>query len=1005
MSDKKNIKGSALVLGGGIAGIQASLDLADAEFKVYLVDSSPAIGGIMSKLDKTFPTGDCSICMLSPKLVECGRHHNIQIISCAQLEEVSGEAGNFTCRLSIKPRFINLDKCTSCGICSEHCPVSAVNLYNQGLNSRRAIFISYAQAIPQAYLIDEDKCIGCGLCQKICLAGAINYSEKSRVLNLHVGSIILCPGVEIFDATLKTEYGYKRYENVVTSLDFERMLSASGPYEGEILRPSDGRIPKKIGFIQCVGSREINPPNNFCSAVCCMYATKEAIIAKEHLPEAEVSVFYMDARAYGKGFDRYYERAKDEYRINYIRSNISGLVELKKSENILLRYVNEQGELKEEEFDLIILSVGLRPSPSGIKVIKKMDLKINQFGFPETEIFHPVNTKSEGIFICGTFQGPKDIPETVVQASASAAEASTIIFPSRGQEIEAKKYREETDVREIEPKIGVFVCHCGINIASVVDVSEVARYALTLDNVVYTENILYACSQDAQEKMKQIIAEYELNRVVVASCTPRTHEPLFQETLKEAGLNPYLFEMANIREQCSWVHAKEPENATEKAKELVSMAVAKARLVEPLKLIPLEVNQKGVVIGGGLSGLVAALTLAHQNYQVYLIEKEKELGGNLRKIYYLLEEDNVQNKLKTLIREVENNKNIQIYKEANIKKISGYVGNFTTELNFNHRELHLQHGIIIVATGGKEYISTEYLYHENEKVLTQIQLEEKITRNGIDFSKMQCLVMIQCVGSRNDEHPYCSRVCCGHAVKNTLKIKQINPHLEVYILYRDMRTYGFKEEYYQQARERGVIFIRYDDDKKPELENKDGLAIRVYEPILKEEINLKPDLVILSTGIIPHPENKSLSEILKVPLSEDGFFAEAHVKLRPVDFANEGIFLCGLAHSPKYIEENIAQAKGAVGRAGRILARDHLEVGGVVAVVGEEKCAACLTCVRVCPYRVPYINEDGVAVIEAARCQGCGICVGECPAKAIQLQGYKDIQIEAMCDSLFQESG
>lgn len=860
-------------------------------------------------------------------------------------------------------------------------------------------------------ILEASRCLNCGICSEClqcvdaCLAKAINHTMTEKYLNLKVGSVIIAPGFSLTDPILRAEYGYGCYPNVITSLEFERILSASGPFQGHICRPSDHAAPKRIAWIQCVGSRDQSINKGYCSSVCCMYATKEAIIAREHDPEISATIFYMDIRAHGKGFDQYYERAQKDYKIRFIRCQVSKVIEHPKSKNLIITYVDENGKIVEEEFDLVVLSVGMSP-PGNFRILSRtLDIKLTPYGFCQTDPLNPMETSRPGVYVCGAFQSPKDIPETVSQASGAAALASEVISLSRGQLVTKKELPPEQNVTGVEPRIGVFICHCGINIGGIVNVPAVKEYVKTLPQVVYVDENLYTCSQDTQAKIKEIIREYRLNRVVVASCSPRTHEPLFQETIRDTGLNKYLFEMANIRDQCSWVHMDKKEEATEKAKALVRMAIAKVSLAEPLVEQELSINKRALVVGGGAAGMVAALGLADQGFEVVLVEKENYLGGNLRNLYYTINGDNVQEFLNYLIKRIQTHPLIQIILNGVIVDAGGFKGNFKTGImsgpGMAYRKV--EHGVTIIATGGEEYKPKEYFYGEDPRIMTQQELEKKIGKKEIDPKNFQEIVMIQCVGSRVPERPYCSRVCCSSAIKNALKIKEINPSANIYIIYRDIRTYGFLEDYYTQARKAGVIFIRYDLQNKPEVSiEKEGLRVSVFDPSLRETLIINPNLLILSTGIIPR-ENEELATLMKLPRTPENFFLEAHMKLRPVDFATEGIFLCGLAHSPKPLTESLAQAKAAVSRACTILAHDTIMVGGIVAQVEKEKCSACLTCVRVCPYNVPFINDEGVAQIDVALCQGCGSCAAECPGKAIQLQHFKDAQIIAKTSALFKE--
>jgi heterodisulfide reductase subunit A len=1004
MAEKK--VGAVLVVGGGVAGIQASLDLADSGFKVYLIDQGGSIGGVMAQLDKTFPTNDCSMCILSPKLVATGRHPNITIVTNAEVTGLNGEAGNFEVKLRRRGRFIIEDRCNGCGLCAQKCPIEAVDMYNEGLSERSAIYVDYPQAVPLKYKIDREKCIGCGTCYEICKAKAIEYDQQDSEAALKVGSVILAPGFEPFDARLKSEYGYGRYQNVVTSIEFERILSASGPYGGLVLRPSDGEIPQRIAFIQCVGSRDYQLGNNYCSAACCMYGMKEAVIAKEHAPiKLQPTIFYMDLRAYGKEFDAYYNRAKGEWGIRFVRSRVAGVTEDPLTGNLFVHYVENETP-KTEEFDLVVLSIGMQPPRNVEKLADIVGVELNRYNYCETKYFSPLETSKPGVFVCGAFSSPKDIPESVAQASGAAAKAMNVIAGERGKLVTVRKYPPERDVSQEEPRIGVFVCHCGINIGGVVNVPEVVEYAKTLPNVVYSEANLYTCSQDTQKLIREKIQQHNLNRVVVASCTPRTHEPLFKETVQEAGLNPYLFEMTNIRDQCSWVHMHEPKEATEKAKDLVRSIVAKAKLLKPLKKPEISVTPVGLVIGGGVAGMTAALELAEQGFEVHLVEREKDLGGYLRKIHYLFDKDeDPQEKLAALVNSVKENDKIHVYTESEVVDISGFVGNFKSKIKAHGgKEKLVEHGIIIVATGATEYKPTEYLYGKDARVMTQHELEEKLTEGKFDARNV---VMIQCVGARNDERPNCSRICCGQAVKNALKIKELTPSTEVYVLYKDLRAYGFKEDYYREAATKGVLFINYEDERKPHVTSNGGkLKLTFWEPVLKEEIEIEPDVLVLSAATIPNPDNKHVAEMLKVPLTKDGFFLEAHMKLRPVDFATDGVFLCGMAHSPKYIDESIAQACGAAARATTILSKPTLEMEGIIANVDEDLCSGCRICEHLCPYGAIELKDKEsklTAHVIEALCKGCGACGTACPTKAITMGHFTTEEMLAQIKAALME--
>ncbi|HSM41373.1 MAG TPA: FAD-dependent oxidoreductase, partial [Afifellaceae bacterium] len=934
MHTPENI-GDVMVVGGGISGIQAALDLAETGFRVYLVDKSPAIGGKMSQLDKTFPTNDCSMCIESPKFIECSRHPNIEILTNTEILRVEGEEGDFTVSLNRKPRYVNEDICTGCTTCVEYCPVEVPDPYNQNLSLTKAVHIHFSQAVPLITYIDPETCLyhkdeKCNICVGVCQHHAIDLHQRPEKLEVEVGAVVLSPGYEVFDPAVRGDFGYGKMKNVVTSLEFERMLSSTGPYEGEIRRPSDGKHPEKIAWIQCVGSRQVIPGgNSYCSAVCCAYTQKQVILAKDHDADLDVTVFHNDIRAFGKDFERYYQRAENLSGVEFVRSYVSVGKEIPDSNNVTIRYATESDGVKEQEFDLVVLSVGLSPPKDGRDLADKFGIELNAHGFCKTNPVNPIQTSRPGIFVSGAFQGPADIPESVVSASGAAALCGELLAKQRGKLGRERQYPPERDVSEEEPKVGVFICHCGANIGRVVDVPSVVEYASGLDNVVHAQESLFACSTDNAQQIADTVRDKGLNRVVIAACTPRTHEPLFRDTVREGGLNQYFFDMANIREHCSWVHAKEKDDATAKAKDIVRMSCARTALLQPLKDIELPIDKTIMVIGGGLAGMTSALNMAEQGFEIFLLEKASDLGGMARRLHYTLEGTDVQAHLGELIRKVYRHPSIRVRTDAVIEEVSGYVGNFTTKVRSEGRVSEIRHGAVLIATGAEEHRPDEYLYGEDERVLTLLELEERIASREQAVTDAESLVMIQCVGCRTPERNYCSRVCCSQAIKNALKLKDLNPEREIYVIFRDMRTYGFNEDYYREAASRGVRFIRYEPDDKPVVEavEEDGrqrLRVSVHDPILGQKLALDADLVALAAAVVPSSSSQDLSKLFKVPLNPDGFFQEAHVKLRPVDFAADGVFLAGTAHYPKHISETISQANGAAARVVNVLSKNSV---------------------------------------------------------------------------------
>ncbi|MBU1163891.1 MAG: FAD-dependent oxidoreductase, partial [Proteobacteria bacterium] len=968
--------GSVLVVGGGVAGVQSALDLSDLGYYVYLVEKSASIGGVMARLDKTFPTNDCSICILAPKLVEAGRSPNIKLITKATLTSVDGTAGNFTAKVHREPRYINEDLCTACGTCTMYCPIVIPDIYNEGFTITRNPHMDYPQAVPASFYIDPKECLfanheTCRICVSTCPAQAIDLDAKEETIELSVGAVILSPGFGSLSEDILSRFGYGVYPNVLTSMEFERMMCASGPSNGVLFRPSDEKHPKRIAILQCVGSRDITCGNGYCSSVCCMYAIKEATVVKEHDPDLEITIFYMEMRTQGKGFDAARQRAKEEYGLRFVRARVAGVNV--NGEQLRIPYVNEKGEHLAEDFDIVVLAQGLESPADAESLAQAAEIDLNHYNFCKTNSFGPLETTRPGIFVAGAFQGPKDIPDSVTQASGAAAHAAEILRDARGTQTVKKEYPTEIEI-EKEPRIGVFICHCGINIGGVVDVPAVKEYASTLGNVVFFDRNPYSCSQDTQITIKEKIEEHKLNRIVVAACTPRTHEPLFQETLRAAGLNRGLFEMVNIRDQCSWVHMHEPEKATDKAKELVKMAVEKAKLLTPLAEQSVPVIPRALVIGGGVSGMTVALSIAEQGFECFLVEKNDELGGNLNNLVFTLTGEEPHTLLEELKNKVEKEPLINVYTGANVDNVSGYVGNFTSSISYGSETESVEHGVVIVATGGRPYQPTQYLYEKSNQVVTQLELE-KILSSPDDVQKIQDIVMIQCVGSRGEDLAYCSKICCGQAVKNALKILELNPNTNIYILYRDMRTYGFAEDYYREAREKGVIFIHYEKDMPPSVTEENGkIKVEFLDPLLDERVVIEPDILALSVGVVPHDVDK-LAKDLKVPLTSDKFFLEAHAKLRPVEFSVSGIYLCGLAHSPKPIDESIAQAKAAASKAGACLAKGFVSVDPIVSVVNQDACIGCGICESLCPYkaiRTIKVGKKKKAETISASCKGCG---------------------------------
>ena len=1025
----RNFRGgpaAALVVGGGIGGMRAALDLADAGLKVYLVEQTPCLGGRVAQLGFMFPQHDCVLCRgtadhgygctrpsISPAYIQHNQHPNIEILTNTNIIEVEGQAGDFTVALRQEPRYVDTNRCTSCGKCAEVCSVELPNSYQLGMTTRKAAYKVAARATPDAYVIDKGPyCDDCGECVSICPTEAINLKDQPRIMSIEVGAIILALGFKIYDSQELEELGYRRYPNVVQAMQYERLASRSGPTEGIITRPSDGKQPRSIAWLQCIGSRDQNNP--FCSSICCMYATKEAILAKQRLgQDIDCSVFIMDERAFNKEYSAYFSKARDSHGIQYHNCRVSDIKEDPASGDLLVHYAAPNGELHQECFEMVVLATGLQPPESARYLAENLGIELNQYGFCQTDKFTPLQTTRPGVFVCGAFSSPKEIVETIIDASGAAAEVMRLLNDRLHTHQYTRAYPflavdslpPERDIAGETPRVGVFACTCGESISEVIDVQALLHNASHLPNVESVDMIEYACFPEVQDQLIQRIKDMNLNRVVIAACSNRTHESLFQRSVRMAGLNPYLLEVVNLREQCSFVHQEQAHLANRKAIEMVRLAIGRVTASKPVYKDKHRCLPIALVIGGGVSGMTSALAIADSGYDVHLVERTQALGGNLRNLYYVAEGYNPQRLLRDLINRVRAHTRIMIHTRTEIVNHSGHVGRFASELRTRRNglsdTLNIEHGVTIVATGAQE--TRQHSLLEFPLVITQQELEEKIIHHPEEIAALNDVVMIQCV--RPEGSPdYCSRVCCTNTIKNAIRLKLFNPSCNVSVLYKNIVTYGFREEYYTEARRLGVVFIRYTDEKPPELVIKENqLVVQVYDLSLDRWLDLPADLVPMSMSIAPAEGSQQLSKMLRVPLSSEGFYQEAQLKLRPMDFMRDGIFLAGMAHYPKFIEESISHALAAAGRALTLLSQETLYLGGVVAEIDPDKCVGCLTCTRTCPFSIPQVVYEegrsgvgglgGAAYIDPALCQGCGTCTGECPANAIQLIHYTDEQI------------
>ncbi len=949
-------------------------------------------------------------------MMDAGRHPNIEVLTNSELVRLDGRAGEFSATVKRHPRYVDPDLCTGCGLCVEQCPTVVPNEFEVGMGARKAIYSPFAQAVPNTHIIDREHCLNgdflvCSNCAESCDRDAINFDDRGDEIELDVGSVVVATGFDVYNASAISSYGYTLFDNVLTNMEMERILNATGPTRGHIIRPSDHEVPKKIAFVQCVGSRGEGKEKGcaYCSRFCCMNAVKDCMLVKQHEPEInELLVYYIDLRAAGKGFEEFYQRSLDMEELKYVRGRPSKILEDPETKDLII-YVEdgETGKVSRTRVNMVVLSTGAVAAESNrpLADILGIDLDENAFFRANGKMGSPLETSKDGIYVCGCAAGINDVSDSVAQASGAAAEA----------EKHVAKFRIEEKPREIKeldssgpPRVGVFLCNCGINIAGVLDVEAMAEFAKTIPDVAHVEVNTFLCADEGQRQIQEKIVEHKLNRVVAAACTPRTHEPIFRESCQQAGLNQYLFEMVNVRDQCSWVHTNVPELATRKAIDLIKMSVARSRHLKPLYENSIPIDQSALVVGGGVAGMSAALQLDAQGIKVTLIEKEGRLGGRLNDLTRVYPADLSASELSVNMQQRIESGRVEIMLSTEVEAITGFVGNFEVATNNGQ----IKTGTIVVATGADVYTpGSEFGHGRFANVITNQELENILhsTRGTLEIKgqKPKTVVFIQCVGSRDPEtNPGCSRFCCPTTIKQAINLRKNG--VDVAVLHRDMRTVGDRaEEHYRHARELGVKFLRYTPERKPQVVGVDRRAekVELMELALERKLEINVDFVVLAAGMVPNEESSaSIHDILKIPRAGDGFFMERHAKLGPVETTTEGVFLAGCVGGPRDISDSIAQGAATAAKAITIVSRDTVALDPTTCEVEQSLCRACGQCVEICQYHAPSLVDVApgmkAAKINQALCKGCGTCASWCPTGAISALHFTDDQIDSMMEAL-----
>jgi len=1017
MSEKKPI-GTALVAGAGISGIKAAIELAEVGYKVLLTDASIQAGGILAKLDYQFPTDHCGMCRMLPMVGReyasqyCMRkslfHENIEILPFTEITSVAGDAGNYKVELVKKARYIDPAACNELGECMAVCPVEVDDEFNHGLTKRKAIYQPVPHNTPKMLAIDKQACTNCGECVKVCETGAINLDAQDEAETRDVHAIVLASGVKLYNTRdFEDAKSYAVSPDVVTSLAFERMMSGSGTYkDGVITRPSDGKPAKNIAWIQCMGSRNRRQGRDYCSSICCMFALKEAVLAKEKGgSDVESTIFYMDMRTFGKGFQEYREKAVEEHGVKLVRCRVQG-VRLKPDKSLEIRYFDpDTNEFFFKDYDLVVMSTGQIPFETHKKWADLLNAPLDSRGLLATENYSKNSIAGKpGLFICGSLMGLTDISEAMSSGIAAAGEATTFLTGLGVDTVKEEEIPEPTARERELPQVAVAVCKCGEKAgAEGLDYELLSAELLKYRGVGEVQVVESMCKHEKESL--DFLAKSKCNRLLIGACQPYMYRHTLKDTAKKAGFNSSLVEVMDLfgMSRRGMVEPSVGDWTLKAAKEVVS-DIEKLKYKQALHVSSLPINQAALVVGAGFGGMQSALSLATRGVKVDLVEKAGELGGYIgNHVASTVDGLAPIERAKDMKLKVFENKNITVHLNCEVEKTLGTLGKFESKLHFSDTDenTYIHHGAVIMATGGHEGATTEYGYGTSDKVMTQGELKKGLASGDIDAGTLEDVVMIQCVGSRQkDGRRYCSRICCTWALANALKIKELNPDARVIVLYRDLMSYGFYEQYYTKARTAGVIFMTYNLENKPQVEMVEGKPmVKFNDNVLNSEMELPADLLVLSTGVDPEESNQKLADAFGVSLNDDGFFAEVDSKWRPIEFQKSGIYLVGTAHSPMPLKSVIMQAEAAAQKAYAYLSGREVHTAGVISRVKDALCIRCQRCVGICPFNArSYDEAENRINVDPAACQACGLCAVECQNNAAEVMGWSDKQIMASLD-------